>query len=130
MDTLAQFDQGLHYDDLHNDHKDWISELEFSLKELDFFENLLGKHAADHGANAWVEQIQNKIILHRENIEIYIHDLRAESKKLTRFVKEHPISVEFATFQKHNKWREKMEDQRRSFAEMKTEFYKIVTEKK
>jgi len=129
MKNYPIYEQGLHYQDLHEDHKNWILELNFFKEEIVFFSQLLEDYAKQNNAlhfNAFVEQFQNKFILHREKIDVYLHDLHKEEKKLSDFIKSHTKNVEFITFSDHKKWREEMAINRKLFAELKKDFFQTL----
>lgn len=129
METPKTYEQGIHYNDLHDDHKNWIAELEFNKEEIHFFQKLLEKSAADlvqKGKAALVEQFQNRFILKLEKIDIYQHEIRAAENKLTEFIKTHQNNIAFITFSDHKKWKDQMATHRKIYAELKQEFFNVV----
>jgi hypothetical protein len=130
METTKTFDPGIHINELHQDHKDWIQELEFYKLEISFFQQMLEDFARtknDGSQNAAIEQFQNKLILQNEQTEILLHDTHKQEAKLGNFVKTHENTLESVTFKDHTKWREKMNTHRKLYAEMKREFYHGIT---
>lgn len=132
MNQYPTFDQGLHFEDLHEDHKKWQNEVEFFLMELPFFEHLLENYVGNSGFEnnpVIIEQFQNKLILHRRQCEILLHDLKEKQKKLNEFIKTHEKNIEFITFSDHRVWRDKIDTQRRLYYEMKQELYHRLPKK-
>lgn len=124
------YDQGLHYLDLHEDHKNWLIELEFCKGEIIFFQSILEDFADknnDPEKMLLVEQFQNKFLLENKTIEIYSQEILNEEERLKEFIKTHSENIEFITFSDHKDRRSKMATYRRLFAELKKEFYQFIT---
>lgn len=132
MNQYPIYDQGTHYVELHEDHKNWLDELEFCAHEIAFFEQLLEDFFLTHklaDRTILVERFQNKLMLQARQVALYQKDLKKQEKKLVEFVKTHEKNIEFITFGDHKVWRDKMDIQRRLYKEMKHEFYQALTKK-
>jgi hypothetical protein len=130
METLKTFEQGQHFDELHQDHNTWIQELEFCKLEISFFQQMLENFARmqkDGSQNAVIEQFQNKLILQREQVDLLMHDVKEQETKLQDFIKAHEKNIEFVTFKDHTNWRNKMSIYRKLYAEMKQAFYQGIS---
>lgn len=133
MKIYPEFEQGLHYEALHEDYKNWLNELHFNSHEIDFFQKSLGDFAMvqqDKSTAPAIEQYENKLILQREQNDIFLHDLKEQQKKLNDFIKSHESNIEFINFSDHKDWRERMRTHRKLYQEMKTEFYQTFTIRK
>lgn len=126
MNTYPTFESGLHFEDLHEDHRNWLQEVTFCKKEIVFFQTLLedfSRKQQGSAQNALIEQFQNKLILQNEQADILLHEIREQEARLQDFIKSHEKNIEFITFKDHKIWRDKMNTHRKLYAEMKQEFY-------
>ncbi|MBI3136824.1 MAG: hypothetical protein HYZ14_19270 [Bacteroidetes bacterium] len=130
MKIPQTFEQGMHIGELHEDHRNWILELDFYKKEIVFFQHLLEDFARNqktNAQNAAIEQFQNKLILQNEQADIMLHYVHEQETKLQNFIKTHESNIEFITFKDHKTARDKMSMHRKLYAAMKQEFYHGIT---
>jgi hypothetical protein len=130
MNTPQTFDQGRHFNELHEDHKDWILELEFNKKEIPFFQQLLENFAKTQAygpQKAFIEQFQNKLIAQNELNDILLHEVKESEAKLVNFIKTHEKNIEFITFSDHAAQRNKMALHRKFYTEMKQQFFQGIS---
>lgn len=121
----ATFEQGIHYPQLYSEYKEWQQELEFEQSEIAFFNKMLSHFLTDGKKIdlSKAEQFQNKLILHNEQNEFFLHDLKRQIKKLEDFVETHEKNIEFITFSNPVELRSKMETHKLLYRELKQEFY-------
>lgn len=119
----------VHISDLHADHVQWLSELEFSEQELDHFEKVLGKVLVDNTESevtAKGEQLQNRLIREREVIETLLHDVRVSEQALAREAQEHPVAIDHKLYNDHATLRENMSTFSTLNHELKSDFNRFV----
>jgi hypothetical protein len=123
--------KAIYLSDLHFEHKTWLSELTFQKDELRSFQNRLEEvvpNYTNHEVLARAEQFQNKLMVHNEIVDTYLHDIRAHEQELVDFAKSHPISVDHVHFTDHSALREKIETQREMFTNFKKDFFRFLME--
>ena len=75
-----------------------------------------------------VEHLQNNFLRHNEVIDTLRHDINSHEHELVKFVEEHHIALDHVHFKDHTAFRDKVETQRKLYAELKTEFLRFLTE--
>ena len=123
--------QVIYNSDLHFEHQQWRSELNFWEDELKSFNKRLGelvKRWKDKDVLVQLEHYQNEFILHgavidelqddiaMHEINMSAHDIKGEDVLNRSFVKKH---IEF---------RNRMEVQRQIYADLKKEFYHFLSQ--
>lgn len=116
--------------DLHFEHKQWRSELSFWEDELKSFNNRLEelvKRWTYKNVLAQLEHFQNEFILHSEVIDTLQHDINVHETDMAAHDKkgEDVINRDFAKL--HTAFRDRMETQRKIYADLKKEFYQFLS---
>lgn len=113
---------------LHFEHQIWRKELAFFEDELKSFENRLGELVVashDHDMLAGLEQFQNQFIRQKEVIDQLDRDIRVHEQHLSKLALK---DMEAAPSDNglHDRMREDMNQFRKIYGELKTEFFKFM----
>ena len=122
--------KAIYINDLHFEHKQWMSELEFQRGELKSFIKRLEEVVVrwtDKEILRQVEHFQNQFILHDEVIDTLVHDINLEEQKLSTFAASHPVAIDHVHFEDHGGMRERNEDQSRIFTNLRKEYMRFLT---
>ena len=122
--------KAIYINDLHFEHKQWMSELEFQRGELKSFIKRLEEVVVrwtDKEILRQVEHFQNQFILHDEVIDTLVHDINLEEEKLSTFAASHPVEIDHVHFEDHGGMRERNEDQSRIFTNLRKEYMRFLT---
>lgn len=120
----------LYLSDLHFEHQQWLKELEFWEDEIALYNRRLGEiivRYTDPAIKAEMEHFQNQFIRHDEVIDILKHDVRKHESQLVKYAQDHPIAIDRVHFDDHTGLRDRMETQRKIYADLKTEFYTFLS---
>jgi hypothetical protein len=121
--------QAIHYTDLHFEHEVWAKELSFLKDEVAFFERRLGELVTkntDKDMLAQLEQFQNRFIRQKEVNDELNHDINVHEDKLQQFIEEHPVAIDHVRFNDQATLRDKMDTNRKIYADLKTEYFKFM----
>ncbi|MCK0159140.1 hypothetical protein [Allomuricauda sp. F6463D] len=116
--------------DLHFEHKQWKSELDFWKDEIKSFKNRLSELASrwtDKDVLAQLEHYQNEFILHSGIIEDLQVAIEKHEMNISGHSDENHESLDVAMVKNHLKFREKMETQRQIYADLKKEFFQFLS---
>lgn len=119
----------IYLSDLHFEHKQWVSELEFYAGQIASFEERLGEIAVRNtGAEvkSKLEQYQNQFIRQKEVIDELTHKINGHEDGLTTYAVAHPVAIDRTHFDDHGDLREEMEQFRTIYQELKDNYYKFV----
>ncbi|MBK8700968.1 MAG: hypothetical protein IPN29_16095 [Saprospiraceae bacterium] len=122
----------VHLSDLHFEHQQWLKELVFWEDEIALYNKRLGEiivRYTDPSIKAEIEHFQNQFIRHKEVIDILKHDVRKHESQLVKYAQDHPVAIEHVHFKDHGDLRERMETQRKIYADLKNEFYAFLSKK-
>lgn len=111
--------------DLHFEHRLWTNELSFFSDELRIYEKRLGvliQRPLDKGTLSELEQFQNQFIRHKEVIEELNHDIREYEHSLSEYAEEHPIAVDHVYFRDHDGLRDRMNQFKQIYQNLKDRF--------
>lgn len=117
--------------DLHFEHTTWKRELSFQKDELGFLKRRLEEVVPKYTAQEVLgkaEQFQNKLIVHNEVLDTLLHDINGHEHELSSFAEAHPIAVDHVHFGDHVELRERVESQRKIYADYKKDFFRFLTE--
>ena len=123
--------KSVYLSDLHFEHKNWLSEIEYWKDELKFFKNRLSEVVSrwsDKDILARCEQYQNQFIMHREILDILRHDIKAHENELEEMAVEHPVAINHRRFEDHTGLRDRVETQRDIYNSMKKSYFVFLTE--
>jgi hypothetical protein len=115
----------LHMNDLHEDHKLWMNELELYRDELKIYnhrlEELVVKYTNKHML-AELEHFQNTFIHHNNVIDELIHEINEHEKKFEAMALENPVANDKIRFKPHTEHEDKILLERKIYNELKTDF--------
>lgn len=117
-------------ENLHFEHRQWIEELSFWQDELKSFNKRL-----DELVNRWsnknvlaqLEHFQNQFILHGEFIDNMEDVISGHETNMADHDEKGQAVINRELAKNHMKIRERMEEQRKIYADLKKEFYKFLS---
>jgi len=115
--------------DLHNEHKEWTSQLAFCKDEIDVFEIRLSDFVQRFTATkvlAEIERFQNQFIRQREVIDIINHRIGLKRQSLEQFSRKNPRLTNLAVFTDHDDLRNEMESFNRIYKDLKKDYQKLL----
>lgn len=116
--------------DLHFEHVQWRSELDFWKDELKSFKNRLSELVTrwtDKGVLAQLEHYQNEFILHAGVMEDLQETIEEHETSIAGHSQKNDESMDVAFTKKHLEFRHKMETQRQIYADLKKEFFRFLS---
>ncbi|MBT3647417.1 MAG: hypothetical protein HN542_04160 [Flavobacteriales bacterium] len=119
----------VHLEDLHFEHKRWISELEFFKTELQFFRARLEEIATRYTSNEVMKELehfQNIFYIEGNAIDVLIHDVNQHEHGLAQYAEEHPIAIDHVLFEDHKPLRDRIERNRLMMNEMKRDYQRYL----
>lgn len=117
--------------DLHFEHVQWRSELLFWEEQIKSFINRLEEVVVrwtENQVRAQVEHFQNQFILHNDVIDVLKKDVKLHEQHIATYAEEHPVAINHVHFEDHSQIRERMETQRDIYGELKTKYYRFLSE--
>lgn len=117
--------------DLHFEHVQWLSELRFWEDEIKSFTKRLGEVVERYTSNdvrGKIEHFQNQFILHDEVIDMLKKDVKNHEKQLANIAEEHPVAINRVHFDDHTELRDRMDTQRSIYGDLKSNYYRFLTE--
>ena len=119
------------YDEnLHFEHENWMSELDFWQSELKSFNNRLSELVTRWTKKEvlmQLEHFQNEFILHSSVID----DLKETIEEHEASIAGHNLtgnkSLDIAWVNRHFEFRDKIDKQRKIFTDLKKEFFRFLT---
>jgi hypothetical protein len=116
--------------DLHFEHKQWRSELSFWEDELKTFNNRLEelvKRWTNKNVLAQLEHFQNQFIRHGEFIDTLQHDISVHETNMAAHDEKGENVINRVFAKNHLEFRDRMETQRKIYADLKKEFYRFLS---
>ncbi|MRX63544.1 hypothetical protein [Maribacter luteus] len=121
----------LYDENLHFEHENWKSELDFWDDELKTFTNRLSELVTRWTNDEILEQLehfQNEFVLHGAVIDDFMETIDKHETKLANRSKMNSESLNVTLVKTHMQLREKMEKQRQKYADLKKEFFRFLSE--
>ncbi len=116
--------------ELHKEHKEWLSNLQFCKDEISSFENRLSEVAAANSkteVTAEVEHFQNQFIRQREVIDELGHEIRENEHAITEAAAANNVATEHRRVPDNAALREKVETFNKLYAELKAGYNKFLS---
>ncbi|SRX55777.1 hypothetical protein [Aequorivita sp. CIP111184] len=116
--------------DLHFEHKQWRSELDFWEDELKSFNNRLEELVnrwTDKDVLAQLEHFQNSFIRHGEVIDKLQHDINVHETNMSSLDAKGENSLDRDHVKTHLEFRNRMETQRQIYANLKKDFFQFLS---
>lgn len=120
----------IYVEDLHFEHLQWLGELEFWKDELKSFNNRLAELAnrwSNKDVLAQLEHFQNQFILHGEFIDNQEKLIHAHETNMADHDKKEEMVINTGLAKNHLDIRDRMQDQRKIYANLKKDFYKFLS---
>ncbi len=111
--------------DEHQDHIQWIKDLEFYEEDLAFLTSQLEDVSSKNTGSDLkkkVEKFQNQFIIQQNEIDILKHNINKNEEILENKVIENPVAIEHRKMEDDLSLRDRVETFARLFKEMKAEF--------
>lgn len=109
---------------LHEEHKQWLNNLNFYKDELVIMQNRISEIAQKNSAKeilANVEHFQNQFIIQKEQIDIISHEIKLHEQALEKEVNKNETAVDHRKFPAHKDENEKIETFDKIFNELRKE---------
>lgn len=120
----------IYNEDLHFEHKQWQGELSFWKDELRSFKNrleVLSQRWIDEKILVQLEHFQNQFILHGEVIDSLEHEINVHETDMAIHHEKDEMVLNRNLTKNHFKFRERMETQRKIYADLKKEFFRFLS---
>lgn len=120
----------IYVEDLHFEHLQWLGELEFWKDELKSFNNRLAELVnrwSNKDVLAQLEHFQNQFILHGEFIDNQEKLIHAHETNMADHDKKEEMVINTGLAKNHLDIRDRMQDQRKIYANLKKDFYKFLS---
>jgi hypothetical protein len=117
--------------DLHFEHRLWETELNFYADEIAIYENRLSDLVTGNRGKdilPQLEQFQNQFIRQKEVIDHMRHDIREHEHAISHFAEANPrySTSDEVRFEDHDDLRERMDQFKKIYAELKKDFYQFM----
>lgn len=115
---------------LHFEHENWNRELNFWEDELASFQNRLEELAVrwtDKSVLAQVELFQNQFLLEKEAINSIQDQIEMHETNMADHYEKNEDVLNKDLVEKHLKLRERMENERKLFTDMKNKLFRFLT---
>lgn len=116
-------------DELHNDSKVWISEINLIKDEIRFLEHLLSANYIDFLAAGLHKKIEENVkqISLQKNLGIELQDLiREQEKILSELIKTESVTVNINYIENHKKLEVEVNIYIKKYKELKQQIFKVV----
>lgn len=117
--------------DLHQDHSEWIKNLEFYRDEITTFKHRLEEIITQNTkteVTANVEHFQNQFIRQNEVIDQLVHDINAEEQKLVDNVQSNTVATDHRKVDVNEKLVDSMTTFVKIYSELKSEFNRFASD--
>jgi len=108
--------------DLHKEHKKWLTELKLYDDEMVSYELKLEEIAVKNTNQeilAELDQLVNALIIHKDKIDHFIHDIEKHEESLANYAKDNIVALNRKYFDDHPELREEVETERKLFNDLK-----------
>ncbi len=120
----------LNNSDLHFEHVQWKSELNFWKDEIKTFNHRLEELVSrwtDKEMLKQLEHFQNKFIIHRDAVDNLNHEINVHESGMATLIKNTKNAMNRENFTEHMKVREQMETQRQMYSDLKKDFFRFLS---
>lgn len=97
---------------LHEEHKQWLNNLNFYKDELVIMQNRISEIAAKNTSKdvlAQVEHFQNQLIVQKEQIDILTHDIKKHEQAIENEINKNETAVDHRKMPAHKEETEKLQ---------------------
>ena len=109
---------------LHEEHKQWLNNLNFYNDELKIMQNRIAEIAQKNSSKevlASVEHFQNQFIIQKEQIDIISHEIKLHEQALEKEVNKNEVAVDHRKFPVHAGEVDKIQSFDKIFNELRKE---------
>ncbi len=120
----------IYNEDIHFEHQQWEKELEFWEDELRSFQNRLDELVnrwTDKTVLAELDQFQNKFLIHNRKIDDLKEEIHAHELNIAEHLKANENVLDRVHYKHHLNFRDKMENQRDIYTDLKKQFFKFLS---
>jgi len=115
----------VHIGDLHFELNLWLNEFRFYKEEIRIFNHRLGEIVTKDSSMEImkdVEHFQNQYIRQTEVADELRHEVKQHENALETEAKDHPVSIDHRYFEDHTELREQVEQFKKIYFDLKSEF--------
>lgn len=115
--------------ELHAEHREFLSVLEFAKDEIRTFNNRLSEIVTANNKTdvlAQVEHFQNQFIRHNEVIDELMHEINEHEHKISKLAESNNIATDHRKADDHVDLRDQMNTFQKIYADLKLEFIKFL----
>lgn len=116
-------------EDLHTEHVDWLSKLQFYTDEIMLMKERIAEAASKNTSKevlAQVEHFQNQLIVQKNNIDNLRHEVKDHENYLENRVEENPVAAGKRKVHDHPLLRDKMESFEKHFNGLRKELQEFL----
>ncbi|WCO02898.1 hypothetical protein [Psychroserpens ponticola] len=116
--------------DLHFEHKQWENELLFWRDEMKSFQNRLDELVlrwTDKEVLKKLDYFQNRFIINNNIMEEMMNSINTHEHNISKHDELHEDSLDRIYFKEHLEFRDKIENQRHMYTDLKKEFFTFLT---
>jgi hypothetical protein len=106
-----------------------MSELKFWEQEIMSFNKRLEEVVKRYTSNdirARIEHFQNQFLLHNDVIDHLKKDVKKHEKLIAHEAEEKPVAIDHVHFEDHTQMRDRMDIQRKIYADLKNEYFHFL----
>lgn len=129
---IQHFMEQKYIQDLHTEHREWLSKFSFYKDELSILKNRIAEIASGYTSKdvlAQVEHFQNQLIVQQTQLEQLRHDVKQQENLIEKSITDNPTATDHRKLDDHSSLREKVETFDRLFTAMKNELKEFVAGK-
>jgi len=121
----------VHMSDLHFELNLWLNEFKFYKDEIKIFNHRLEDIVSRNTHKEVMQQLehfQNQYIRQAEVIDELRHEVKQHENILEKEVRDNPVAVDRRYFEDHTELREKADQFKKIYMELKVEFMRFLSE--
>jgi hypothetical protein len=116
--------------ELHTEHKEWLKKLAFYQDEIRIMNSRVAEVASKNTAKdvlAMVEHFQNQLIIQKETIDTFKHEINEHEAFLEKNINDNPTAVDHRKMNDHGKHRDGVNSFEKGFNELRHELIKFLS---
>jgi len=118
--------------EMHSDHSEWISKVKFYEEELDLISETIDEHVGHSSGKevlALGEQLQNRILIQKENFDRIKHGIRHHETAIKRFLADDTDLQDPAMSEQHKQFGEELSYLEKEFQNLKNQIHQFILHK-
>lgn len=111
--------------EIHTEHTNWYSKLDFYKDEIAILENQLEEVAAKTKKKdilAEIEKFQNQFIIQKDNIDRIRHDVNIDEDKVIKELRQNPYNLDKHSIKEDSSIEDSIETFEKNFKELRYDF--------